>query len=159
MGTGFTERVRRFYDENRQGLLTYALSLTRDREQAEDAIQSAFFKLLQRDRLPRELRPYLFRSVRNAVIDEGRRERRRAPSAAEGEVATPTTDDDPVRDRAVSQCLSRLSEHEREVIVLKVYGGLTFAEIGAIDSTSANTVAARYRRGLERMRGLLEGDL
>lgn len=157
MRSGFEERVRRFYDENRQGLLTYALSLTCDREQAEDVIQAVFFKLLQRDRLPRELRPYLFRSVRNAVIDGARRDRHRAVAAAD-ESSPRTTDDDPVRDRVVSQCLSRLPEHERNAVVLKIYGGLTFAEIGAIDKTSVNTAAARYRRGLERMRVLLGGD-
>ncbi len=67
------QQVARFYEANRQGLYTFALSLTHDPEVAEDVIQAAFFKLLRGNRLPRDLRPYVFRSVRNAVIDERRR--------------------------------------------------------------------------------------
>ncbi len=63
-----------------------------------------------------------------------------------------------MRDRAVQQCLERLTDAERENIILKIYCGLTFKEIAAVDGTSNNTVASRYRRSLEKMRTMLEGE-
>ncbi len=150
-------RIERFYEDNRQGLYTYALSLSHDPETAEDAIQAVFFNLLRGNRLPRGLRPYVFRSVRNAIIDDRRREQSKTNKATL--LSTETgINPHPVRDRAVRQCLNRLADGDRETIILKIYGGLTFKEIAGIDGTSANTVASRYRRGLEKMRTMLKGE-
>jgi hypothetical protein len=44
---------------------------------------------------------------------------------------------------------------QREVIALKIDGGLTFAEIAAVIGTSANTAASRYRYALEKLRAAL----
>ncbi|HIA46543.1 MAG TPA: hypothetical protein EYN96_00890 [Candidatus Hydrogenedentes bacterium] len=55
---------------------TYALSLLGSRELAEDVLHAVFAELLQRDRLPDDLRPYVFRSVRNRSIDHFRKEQR-----------------------------------------------------------------------------------
>jgi len=43
---------------------------------------------------------------------------------------------------------------QREVITLKVWGGLTFAEIAATLDIPPNTAASRYRYGLEELRRL-----
>jgi RNA polymerase sigma-70 factor (ECF subfamily) len=61
-------------------------------------------------------------------------------------------------DRAVrlEQALRALPAEQREVISLKVDGGLTFAEIAALLGVSANTAASRYRYALEKMRAALE---
>ena len=45
---------------------------------------------------------------------------------------------------------------QREVIVLKVDAGLTFAELAAVLGISANTAASRYRYALEKLRTALE---
>jgi RNA polymerase sigma-70 factor, ECF subfamily len=149
------DRVRRFYQNNRQELYVYAFSICRDPDLAEDSIQTAFFGLLRRRSLPRDLRPFVFRSIRNAIIDVRRADRIRnnnndsAPEVTLGE-------NGPVRDRTLNQCLELLNDHQRETIVLKAFVGLTFAEIGRVLNESANTIASRYRRGLERMREVLE---
>lgn len=157
MGRRKIKRVQRCYEECRQQLYTYALSIGHDGELAEDAIQSAFFNLLRRDRQPRSLKPYVFRCVRNAVIDGLRASQLRqgstndSPEPANGEEYV-------LRDRALSQCLEAVSPAERETIVLKIYGGLSFREIAKVQSLSTNTVASRYRRGLEKMRKRLGGQ-
>jgi len=48
--------------------------------------------------------------------------------------------------------LRTLPENQREVVVLKVDGELTFEQIGAALGISANTAASRYRYALERLR-------
>lgn len=55
------------------------------------------------------------------------------------------------------RCLAELPVEQREVIVLKVWHGCTFEEIGGLLEVSPNTVAGRYRYGLQKMKLKLEG--
>jgi RNA polymerase sigma-70 factor (ECF subfamily) len=52
--------------------------------------------------------------------------------------------------------LKKLPAKFSEVIIMKVWGNHTFAEVGEILGVSLNTVASRYRYGLERLRKALE---
>ena len=47
--------------------------------------------------------------------------------------------------------LEQLSEKLREVVVMKVWGGLTFAQIAEVLKVSHNTAASRYRYALEQL--------
>ena len=55
------------------------------------------------------------------------------------------------------KCLTRLPAAQREVIVLKIWHRYTFEEIGELLNTSPNTVAGRYRYGLEKLNTCLKG--
>ena len=151
--------VRRFYAANRQALYTYALGLTRSREAAEDAVQMAFGKILARRRLPRDLRPYVFRCTRNAAIDEHRIRKRALPRDSVFNLDQATGNGhDPALQLQLAEQLDRLSADERESIVLKTYSGMTFNEIAQVRKVSINTAASWYRRGLDKLRGFLEED-
>ena len=157
MNADFHSQVRTFYEANRQALYTYAISLAGNRAVAEDAVQAAILGLLRRGRLPANPRPYVFRSVRNAIVD-GFRARGAGEDPMLDAKAAINGNPDPVRVRLVEQCLDRLSVNERETLVLKVFSGLTFREIAAVRRRPQGTVTARYRRGLEKMRKMLEED-
>ena len=58
----------------------------------------------------------------------------------------------PIPPKQANALLARLPEEQREVIMLKVYAGLTFKEIAETLELSANTVASRYRYAIERLR-------
>lgn len=152
------EALRAFYVGNRQPLYTYAVSITKSREAAEDAIQVVFEKLLRGATLPADLRPYVFRSVRNAALDAWRRTKVRLDSlfetaavldAAKPEAPPASRPDD------LELLLQQLSADERETIVLKTYSGLTFQQIADMRDVPLPTVASWYRRGLEQLRILL----
>jgi RNA polymerase sigma-70 factor (ECF subfamily) len=149
------------YVENRQELYTYALSITRNREAAEDAIHCVFERLLRADSLPVDLRPYVFRSARNAAYDAWRRTKVRTDSifdlAAAIELAG-TGSQSPGRTEDLERLLQQLSPDEREAIVLKVYSGLTFRQIAELREVPLATVASWYRRGLECMKNILTGE-
>jgi RNA polymerase sigma-70 factor (ECF subfamily) len=53
---------------------------------------------------------------------------------------------------AVRQAVMALPREQREVVVLHVWGGLTFEEVGRATGVAANTAASRYRYGLEKLR-------
>ncbi len=151
------ERLHALYAESRQELFTYALSITRNREVAEDAVHAVFERLLRSDRLPAELRPFVFRAVRNAAYDTLRRDRVRTDSVFV--LAASADDADVVQDALgaadLQTLLDQLTPDERETIVLKTYGGLTFHEIAEVRGQPLPTVASWHRRGLERLRTLL----
>ncbi len=145
--------VQKFYDENCRELHTYAVSLLRDREAAEDIVHSAFEKLLRRLFPPRELRPYVYRAVRNGAWDLLRRNHR-FPGAASVYADVPAVH--PAEELALREeagrLLALLSDDERECVVLKLFNSLTFQEIAVIRRVSINTAASWYRRAMEKMK-------
>ena len=153
MNQTFGEQLRQFYENHRQELYTYSLALTRNREAAEDAIHTAFQRLLRRGSAPTDLRPYVFRCVRNAAMDDHRQDKRREDSVFA--LPNETQEGSPTGLCAeLEQLLAQLSEDERETIVLKVFDAMTFQEIADVRHVSINTVASWYRRGMEKLKVL-----
>ncbi len=162
MSPPMTEQLRAFYVEHRQQLFTYALSITRHREAAEDAIHAAFQQLLRRGKCVADLRPYVFRCVRNAALDAQRRAAVRGDSIFLEPDATASTAAPAFNvcsSRELDEKLQTLSPDEREVIVLKIYDGFTFQEIADLRGMPLPTVASWYRRGLEKLKTLLQEAL
>jgi RNA polymerase sigma-70 factor (ECF subfamily) len=54
------------------------------------------------------------------------------------------------------RCLERLPRDQREVIVLKIWHEHTFEAIGELLELSPNTVAGRYRYGLQKLKAQLK---
>jgi RNA polymerase sigma-70 factor (ECF subfamily) len=154
----------KLYDRHGQGLFTCALAITRDRAMAEDAVHVAFERICRR--MPTNVSDapaYVYRAVRMAAIEQLRRSARR--SEVDDEAARSIVDPTALpegrvleRERAagVAAALDDLPAPQRETIVLRLYGGLTFAQIADVVNEPLATVAARYRRGLEQLRLRLE---
>ncbi len=157
MHATFTDEVQRFYEDYRNELFVYALSLTRNDGAAEDAVHTAFMKILRRGRSPRDLKLYAYRCVRNAAIDEFRSNGRAKQELRFYKPVENTTSSDEGPDQSdVEDLLRQLSEDERETILLKVYGGLTLKEVASTRGARPGTVASWYRRGIEKLRTRLE---
>ena len=62
---------------------------------------------------------------------------------------------DVVKHERSEAALRELPEEQREVLVMKIWGGLTFAQVGEALAISANTAGSRYRYALERLREAL----
>ena len=93
--------------------------------------------------------------MRNAIVDGFRTPEPGGDSLLDSKAAI-NGRPDPVRVRLVEQCLDRLSDNERETLVLKVLTGMTFREITAVRRRSLGTVTAWHHRGLKKMRDMLE---
>lgn len=149
------DALRDLYRTERTRLLAFARGLCGDLETAEDALHSAFERLLRRGSAPRELRPFVYRSVRNAAIDACRRRNHRTPEASTPEEAV--YDPSVEEELELSLALQRLPQRERVAVVLCLVAGFTAREAGELLGMSSNTVSTRRRRGLERLRKRLEG--
>lgn len=140
--------VRRLYEELGPALTAYARSLAGD--EGEDAVQQVFTRLLSGDvAAPAEARPYLFRAVRNAALNS--RRGMRAAIATEPVFEAPEGMEE--EREALEQALSSLPEEQREIVVMRVWGGMTFEEAAAVLGVSLNTAASRFRYALEKLRG------
>lgn len=152
--------LERIYLEYRQQLFTCAVGITRCPGRAEDAIQEAFCRLFRLDSKPRHLKAYVFRTVRNAAIDQVRRNPAPGDELKElifdpGAGPRDRAADNEFKRRA-AEALLTLSEDERETIVEHIYGNLTFREIARVREAPLGTVTAWYRRGLKKLRDRLE---
>jgi RNA polymerase sigma factor (sigma-70 family) len=153
----------RLYALHRQGLYTLALSVTGRPDRAEDAVHDAFARVCRnRGTLETAADPvaYVYAAVRNAALDCVRRQRLPAEPPASifnGHVPGPEALAlGAERERSVAEAVEGLPDAQREVVVLRVYGGLTFAQIASVVGEPLQTVATRYRRALERLKRRLE---
>ena len=62
-------------------------------------------------------------------------------------------------DEAIEGALHRLSPEQREIVVMRIWGELTFSQIGEILSISSSTADTRYRSGLRRLHMELDGKV
>jgi len=132
-----------------------------DRDLAADAAQDVFVTLVTGAsgyRGAGQLRAYLLQCVVNYVRQQLRRRRtaQRCLRAAVADVGEPEAKViTAAAGEAARQALRRLPAEQREVIVLRVYQGLRFAEIAEITGCPVDTAKSRYRRGVERLRHAL----
>lgn len=121
----------------------------------EDVVQEAFLKLLRLRVDPREVVPWLYRVVRNAAMDAGKANRRR--QHREQAVARPEswfleTAVHGFDASAAIDALKHLPGEQREIIVARLWGGLSFEQMGETVGCSATTAFRRYSAGIETLR-------
>jgi RNA polymerase sigma-70 factor (ECF subfamily) len=130
------------------------------RDEAEDVVQRVFVRFLTSKRWPTEPRSWLFRCVRNEAISWRRsirrrilRERERAESA---EAIFEGRPGESIEVRESQMALEHLPAHLREIVVLRIWSGLSLAEISAITGLAVSTVHDQYQAALGAMRTQLE---
>lgn len=148
-----------WFDAYGRKLLLFARQWAWGGAEAEDLVQEAFVRFWRSPtRNDADAHVQLFAMVRRAGLDHTRRTARREArerSAAAGaeELAwfTPTAEA-AEREAEMRGALEQLPPGQREVVVLKIWGGLTFEEIARTLEISPNTAASRYRYALEALR-------
>jgi RNA polymerase sigma-70 factor (ECF subfamily) len=150
------DEVERLYAELGPALLAYGCCLLGDRGRAEDALHQLFLRLLSDGAgALRDQRPYLYRALRNTALNLRRGEARAQEREAKAALfeAPPGLESQALE---LAAALQELPDEQRQAVVLKVWGGLTFEEIAGVADVPANTAASRYRYGLARLRARLD---
>ena len=167
-------RWRDWLAEHGPKLLLFARQQTRRAEDAEDILQEALVKLARKvDEKSfvggqEAWLPFLYTQIRREAIDLGRRNdrrKKREETVVEDEKRQTGGEDawfesagyDEERRQLLEEALRELPPKFSEVIVMKIWGGRTFAEIGELLDISMNTAASRYRYGVEALRKRLTG--
>jgi RNA polymerase sigma-70 factor (ECF subfamily) len=161
---------RDWLKEHAPKLFLFARNQTRNHEDAQDVLQDAIVKLVEKIRGGEFVggqdawQPYLYATIRRLAIDLSRKDDRRKRrennvsadiEAEQFEAFHPWFDSDGGDDETrvqLEEALKSLPEKFSEVIIMKIWGERTFAEIGEALEISQNTAASRYRYGLEALK-------
>ena len=142
---------------DRQGpaLVLYARQICNE---PEDVVQEAFLKFIEQPASPDNVTAWLFHVVRNRALDRVRSSRRRTNRHREvaGSEQWLTVNLDSQLDAAtVTDSLKELDVDLREIITARIWGELSFEQIGDLLGTSSSTAHRRYVEGLELLRNKL----
>lgn len=149
------------YDLTADRLVRFSASITRRQHDAEDAVSATMVKVASRPKLLVAAdRPwhYLLRMVRNESLVILRSRSRWSAIGTIAERLIGRSSDVVERDdenRLVWDALSSLPAPQSEVVVLKIWEQLTFAEIAEVLQITPSTAASRYRYALEKLSGKL----
>ncbi|MEM6473009.1 MAG: sigma-70 family RNA polymerase sigma factor [Planctomycetota bacterium] len=158
-----TFALAELFDLTSDRLLRFSLSITRQRHDAEDAVSNAILKVADRPKvLAVASQPwhYLLQMVRNEslIIIRKRSRLRSLGEIAEkligkrGRLAIETEDEH----KRIWQALKKLPTEQSEIIVLKFWEQMTFAEIGLLLQIQPATAASRYRYGMTKIAACLK---
>lgn len=157
MGTTGGDELGRLFDAIGPALILYARQWS-DRQGAEDAVQEAFLALARQAELPQQPSAWLYQVVRNSLISAARSRKR----SKDREALSSRTEawfsavDDQLDARQATQSLAELEPDCREVIVARIWGGLTFEQIARLQGCSLTTAHRRYQAGLSQLHERLE---
>lgn len=165
---GSEDALRRIYEKYLDYMLSVAMAFLNDTHASEDIVHDVFVSLAQSAStfgLRGSLRNYLATCVANRARDRLRARKRHWDRLAP--YAGPEPQSDPSEDKLICaeqaqqvyDALAQLPYEQREVIVLRVKAGMKFKQIAEIQNASFVAVQARYRRGIDTLRSILDGRL
>jgi RNA polymerase sigma-70 factor, ECF subfamily len=159
MGTLNPDEVGGWFETEAGPLVLYARQWL-DAEQAEDVVQEVFVRLMQQIVEVEHVKGWLYRAVRNVALNRvraaGRRRRREETAGADVPGWFQPDPGMEIDARQAELSLGALPADEREIITLRIWGGLTLGQISSVVELSVATVFRKYRDALERIRKELE---
>jgi RNA polymerase sigma-70 factor (ECF subfamily) len=151
---GFETLVARYQDR----FYTVARRMLGSPAEAEDAVQRAFLRVLQKAetyRPPWKGSTWLYRVLTNVCVDAWRTRRREALALARWD--PPRRDGLPRESSPVEAALLRLPAEARTIVLLRYVNDLPYREIARIRGVTVNTVKSQLRRGKLLLRRALRG--
>ncbi|MHC4156941.1 MAG: RNA polymerase sigma factor [Planctomycetota bacterium] len=164
---GSRDALRRIYEKYKNDLLALAVSLWDDRAAAEDIVHDVFVSFAEvadKLELRSSLKGYLSACVANRVRNLSRVKPSRTNPLDE-EYVSASDSSNPAQSvtaaeemQRVSDAMAQLPYQQREVIILRLQAGMKFKAIAESEGVSVNTIQARYRYGLDKLRSMLNSE-
>jgi len=162
---GDREAFEVLYRRYARSMLGLALRRLGDRGRAEDAVQETFTSIWRSAKSYDPARgrgaPWLYAVARNAISDRGRARIEppaEAPDEPSGEAGPAEQAEQSWVSWRVHRALEDLTEHERSLIELAYWGGLSQSEISGMLDIPLGTVKTRTRAALARLADALEEE-
>lgn len=165
---GDRDALRQIYEKYKDAMYSIAYSLLNESAAAEDVLHDVivtFARIAPSFHLYGSLKGYLITCVLNRSRDMLRSriynivEIERAKTQISGQMNPQQQAMQNENENFLEQALAKVPPPQREVVILHLHGDLTFREIADIEKESINTIQARYRYGLEKLRSILNGQI
>jgi RNA polymerase sigma-70 factor (ECF subfamily) len=159
-------------NRHKDRIFTTIILIVKDSYIAEDLFQETFIKIIKNLKKGKyneegKFLPWAIRIARNMAIDYFRKMKRMPTiTGSDGEdvfrkikLAADNREEEMIRNEKetmVRDVISRLPEEQRQVLILRHYGDLSFKEIAAMTGVSINTALGRMRYALNNMRKMME---
>jgi len=155
------QRLRELFDELSAALVLFARQWCDD---PDDAVQEAFVDLAACQPEPESPPAWLYTTTRRKAQNIARaaaRRRQHHRRAVQGKSTAPSswfegaTGDFPLSPQQVSEGLELLPAQQRELVVARVWGGLTFEQLADVSGCSVSSVYRRYAAALRNLKQIL----
>ena len=159
-----SEACERLYEACYMRVFSYVMTLAGDRHEAEEITQETFFRAfskLNSFRGESDEVTWLCAIARNLVVDEKRRQGRFGQLPEDAIAREKTVEQSAVeRDDSfrVHLALHALEEPYREVFELRVFGELSFAQVGQIFCKTENWARVTFHRARAKLKERMEND-
>ncbi len=149
-------------------LIGYATTILNDLDRARDVVQDTFIRLCEQDisKLEGSLKSWLFTVCRNRALDILRKEKRTQPledirwkKVAGAGLQPDEQAEYQERLTRLNIYLGRLTDNQREVIILKFQQGLSYQEIQKITGLTSGNIGFLIHAGLKRLHDILPDDM
>ena len=152
------EEFERLYCEHSRFIYRTAYRITGNSEDAEDAMQTLFVRLLRRELPPdfdRNPKAYLYRAAVNTALNIVRARKLRSPEAIQEEASDePASSEEEARE-VLRRAMTELSPKAAEILILRYVHGYSDAEIAKFLGTSRGTIAVSLFRSRSRLRKVI----
>ena len=148
--------IAEMFDRHAPALSLYASQWT---SLPDDCVQEALVELARQPAAPDNPAAWLYRVVRNRALNASRASRRRTAheqAAAEAQSTRRSAETDPATSASLNDSLSSLEGAAREIVVLRVWGGLSWQEIADVVGGSKSNAQRNYVQALEQLRQIWE---
>lgn len=157
------ESMDKIYQQYAQTVYKYLISITHSEDLAEDLTQETFYQAIQSiDRFDGKCKisTWLCAIAKNLYLSYLRKHKEHE-DLDETEIPVGSAENEVMQALGKVELLRKfhsLEEPYREVTYLRVFGGLSFAEIGEVLGTTENWARVTFYRGKEKLRKEVEND-
>lgn len=147
-------------------LRRYAMSLSRDRDRADDLVHDCLVRAIAKLHTRRneaDMRAWLFTILHNLFVSQSRRRKVRPDTVVLDDIHSEAashraSQEDRLHWRDMLRGLDRLPEEQRTVVLLVSVEDLSYAETAAVLGIPIGTVMSRLARGREKLRHYTDSD-
>ncbi len=154
---GDHQALREVLNRYESALIGYLICQTKDEAMAQDIAQETFLKLIHKppgSLKHGSLKPWLFKVAHRKAIDE-QRKRKRFTQSSENVEKTGRESPYPMADADAEYLISSLPGDLKQVVVLRIYGDLSFREIASQLKIPIGTALWRMQKSIKIMRDTL----
>ncbi|MBX2953795.1 MAG: RNA polymerase sigma factor [Leadbetterella sp.] len=155
---GDLDRMGLLFERHYKPLFGFLYRMTADRESSEDMVQNVFLRMLKYRHTFKgngEFRTWMYHLARNVLNDHHKGNKRHAAPLAQepGDVADEAPENTMEEQvHLLNRALNKLSDENREILVLSRYQELAYREIAQILDISEANVRVRIHRAMVQLK-------